>query len=346
MRRPAPPAAAHPALCHDAPMNPTVPGIRDVARAAGVSVTTVSDALNGKGRISQATRDRVHRVAQELGYRPSSLARGLRAGRSRLLGVLVTKYGQTAWTFTRLPYFTAAIDAAMNAALDRGYAMTVLPADSGAEFILSFPLDGLLVLDPQRDDPTIRAARLRGMPVVADRANATGPEDLWVDFDHQHAVTAMCEHLAGDGDRSPVLLTSNGEDSYTEQCRAAYEQWCRTQRKPAVVIRGSKDLAETRNMVRAALAEPHAPDAIFGLEDYHAPILVAEADRAGLACPSDIALGCFTEATEVPAGWPPITRLTVSPEAMGSHGITLLVEAVEGRPVRPELQLVPSALLA
>ena len=325
-------------------MSPTTPGIRDVAAAAGVSVTTVSDALNSKGRISEATRDRVHRVAQELGYRPSSLARSLRVGRSRLLGVLVTKYGQTAWTFTRLPYFANAIDAAMNAALDRGYALTVLPADSGAEFVLSFPLDGLLVLDPLRSDPIVAAARRRGVPVVADRANAARAGDPWVDFDHEHAVTALCEHLSSDSGHAPVLLTSDGDDAYTASCRAVYEAWCRARGRQPVVARGTKNLDETRGVVRALLAGSDRPDAVIGLEDYHAPILAEEARRAGLRSPDDVRLGCFTEAAELPAGLPAVTQMTVSAPAQGANGVTLLVDAIEGRPVRPELRLVPSAL--
>jgi DNA-binding LacI/PurR family transcriptional regulator len=52
-------------------------GIKEVARVAGVSVTTVSHALNGKGRINAETRERVQRVADDLGYRPSNMARNL-----------------------------------------------------------------------------------------------------------------------------------------------------------------------------------------------------------------------------------------------------------------------------
>lgn len=325
-------------------MSATPPGIRDVAAAAGVSVTTVSDALNGKGRISQATRDRVHRVAHQLGYRPSSLARSLRAGQTRLLGLLVTKYGQTAWAFTRLPYFATAIDAAVSAALDRGYAMTVLPAEFGADAVLSFPLDGLLVLDPLTADPIVAAARRRGVPVVADLANAVSAEDPWIDFDHEAAMDALCNHLIAERERSPVLLTSDGDDSYTAACRAGYQRWCERQGKRPVVVRGSKDLDETRAVVRAMLTAPGRPDAVVGLEDYHGSILAEEAQRAGLD-QSDLALGSFTEADGGPAGLPPVARVTVNPQLQGRNGVALLVDAVEGRPMRPELRLVPATLL-
>lgn len=314
-----------------------------MAATAGVSVTTVSDALNGKGRISEETRARVRQIADDLGYRPSSLARSLRVNRTFLLGVVVTKYGQMPWNFTHMPFYSKVIDAAMTTSLDHGYAISVLPADRDIEFILSFPFDGLLVLDPRSKDPLVLAARKRGIPVVADRANAPDPGQLWVDFDHELAVAAMCERLSVDTDRSPVLLVSDGDDSYTARSKGAYERWCQEQGKPAVVLSGSKDLNETRAVVRATLGGSAPPSAIFGLEDYHATILVEEAQRAGLRTPADIILGCFTE---IPHGQPPIQQLTVSPDIMGAHGIQLLVDAIEGRPLREELSLVPYSLLA
>src|SRR5699024_11242215 len=90
---------------------------------------------------------------------------------------------------------------------------------------------------------------------------------------------ALCDRLVAERDRSPVLLTSDGEDSYTAACRAGYERWCEQHGKAPTTVRGSKDLDETRTLVRAMLTAPGRPDAVIGLEDYHAPILAAEAQR-------------------------------------------------------------------
>ena len=105
-------------------------GIRDVAAAAGVSITTVSDALNGKGRLPDATRRHVREVADRLGYRPSAAARTLRTGKSGLIGLTVTTYGDEPFTFTEFAYFAEMARAATSAALARGYALVILPATS------------------------------------------------------------------------------------------------------------------------------------------------------------------------------------------------------------------------
>lgn len=192
------------------------------------------------------------------------------------------------------------------------------------------------------------AARQRKVPVVADRANATVPEHLWVDFDHDTAIITMCYHLfarSGRRDEAPVLLTSDGDDSYTAGCQQAYELWCGRRGVVPEVIRGTRDAAGTSAIVRERLRHD-PPGAIVGLEDDHAGILTEEAEHAGLRPPEDIALGCFTESVGGPDHQRAVTHLTVSPEAMGSRGIELLIDTIEGRPPRRDLQLVPSVLLA
>ena len=67
--------------------------MRDKAAAAGVSVMTVSDALSGKGRLPEATRLKVHAVAEELSYRPSAIARGLRSDELGLIGICIVPAG-------------------------------------------------------------------------------------------------------------------------------------------------------------------------------------------------------------------------------------------------------------
>jgi DNA-binding LacI/PurR family transcriptional regulator len=323
-----------------------VPGIRDVAKAAGVSVTTVSDSLNGKGRISEATRRRVREVAESVGYRPSALAQGLRAGRSKLLGLVVTKYGQAPWTFTRFPYFSAIVDAAVGAALDEGYALVVLPSGRDLETLLAYPVDGLFVVDPLRNDTVVAEARRRGMHVVADRANALRPEHLWVDFDHDRAIRLICDHLFLGGERSPALLASDGQDSYTHACVSAYSRWCGVNGiTPRVVRTGHTDDAAAAG-VRELLSSPDRPDAVFGLEDFHLQALQAAARDLRLG-PDDIGLGAFSEDTSAPAeDGAPVARLTVSPGALAANAIGILVDAVENRELlRPHLRVVDCGLV-
>lgn len=118
------------------------PTIADIARAAEVSTATVSHALGGTGRVGESTRRRVREVAAALGY---SARRG---PRTRTLGLAVTTYAGSAWNFVEIAYFSRLLTAATAAAHARGYALTVLPADRGAEPLWhTLAVDGMLLLD-------------------------------------------------------------------------------------------------------------------------------------------------------------------------------------------------------
>src|SRR5215470_13924142 len=113
------------------------PTIHDVAKAAGVSVTTVSHALNGKGRVDPQTRARVARVVRRLGYRANRHARGLRSGRSGSLGLLLPVSG----------------DARSDETLR-------------LDFYMRLAGDGAIVADPSPDDKRVKALKALGLPVV------------------------------------------------------------------------------------------------------------------------------------------------------------------------------------
>lgn len=162
-------ASGEPDRDHPAGRRPTGPGgIRDVAAAAGVSITTVSDALNGKGRLPDATRRHVREVADRLGYRPSAAARTLRTGKSGLIGLTVTTYGEEPFTFTEFAYFAEMARAATSAALARGYALVILPATSRHDVWSNVALDGTVVIDPSDHDPVVTELVRQGLPVVSD----------------------------------------------------------------------------------------------------------------------------------------------------------------------------------
>src|SRR5580704_2616877 len=94
-------------------------GIREVAAEAGVSITTVSHALNGKGRISETTRLHVQEAAKRLGYRPNSVARNLAGGRTGLIGLAVSQTLGGQFAIADFAYYSQLMSAASIAAFDR-----------------------------------------------------------------------------------------------------------------------------------------------------------------------------------------------------------------------------------
>src|SRR5512135_1489798 len=101
--------------------------IKDIARRAGVSHTTVSRALMGSSLISRETTEKIRRVASEMGYRPSAAARSLKTNRSQVLGVIVSNIDD--------PYFSEVLQGIENAAQQSGYSLFIAASrrDAGRE---------------------------------------------------------------------------------------------------------------------------------------------------------------------------------------------------------------------
>jgi LacI family transcriptional regulator len=179
--------------------------VHDVARAAGVSISTVSRALSSPERVAAETRERVTRVAAELGYRPNQAASGLRMGRTHAVGLLVPDLEN--------PYFATVTKAVQARARAEGYEVFVADsdedADAEAELIaaLAARTDGLLVASPRSGDAELRAALVGVTAVLASReltageGDAGAPEVPCVSVDDADGVAQVLGHLSALGHR-------------------------------------------------------------------------------------------------------------------------------------------------
>ncbi|MFI2361944.1 LacI family DNA-binding transcriptional regulator [Promicromonospora sp. NPDC019610] len=141
--------------------------VHDVARAAGVSISTVSRALTAPERVAAATRDRVTRAAAELGYRPNVAASGLRMGRTHAVGLLVPDLEN--------PYFASVTKSVQARARAEGYEVFVADSDEDPDVepeligALAARTDGLIVASPRSGEAELRAALVGVTAVLASR---------------------------------------------------------------------------------------------------------------------------------------------------------------------------------
>ncbi|HSA52174.1 MAG TPA: LacI family DNA-binding transcriptional regulator [Yinghuangia sp.] len=311
-------------------------GIRDVAAAAGVSITTVSDALNGKGRLPESTRLHVREIADRLGYRPSAAARTLRTGRSGLIGLTTTNHAAEPFALSEYGWFTELVRAATGAALDRGYALVVLPTSSRHDVWSNVALDGTIVVDPADDDPMVRELLRRGVPVVTGGHPGASVVHGWVDIDHALAMDTVLDHLAEAGGRRIALLAAE-DGRYARRCVEAYRDWC--------AAHGAVPLVETYPLGRSGAASAAAgrlldrtqddrPDAVYGLHEGCGPELLAAARTRGLRVPDDLLVACCGEDAPHASAEPPLTTLSLQPRITGTSAVELLVGVIEDHAAR------------
>src|SRR5262245_42402803 len=133
--------------------------IKDVAREAGVSVTTVSHALNDKGRLSERTRDHVRAVADRTGSRPNPAPRSPVSGRTGLIAAMPSLPDDPRISFSEFGYYSALIGAASGAAVALDRALVVAPPSRSGFIWDRVPLDGVIVIDPLVGEPALPALR-------------------------------------------------------------------------------------------------------------------------------------------------------------------------------------------
>jgi DNA-binding LacI/PurR family transcriptional regulator len=314
--------------------------IHDVARIAGVSTTTVSNALTGGGRIASGTRARVLEVAEQLGYTANPSARSLRSRRTGALGLYLP--GQT---FGLEYYMNLAIGAASEA-LDHGLALTLLPP--GPSQLLH--VDGVVVADPSLGDPTLARIGDMGIPVVTCERDLSsrGRHAGRVESDHAAATRELLDHLAINGAQHIALLCPPGETSFGRDIRAAYETWCGHMGRQPVVhnVPFTTQPEDVRRAVEQVLSAPLPPDGIIAVPDGGAASTLQEVLRQGRSVPADLLIASYVDSSSLRGLTIPITAVDIAPREMGRRTVALLVRILAGRAPEGTTETLPTQLVA
>jgi DNA-binding LacI/PurR family transcriptional regulator len=307
-------------------------GIRDVAAAADLSVTTVSHALNGKGRVPESTRAHVRAVAERLGYRPNSAARSLAGRKTGLLGLVVSQENELDFSVSDFAYFGQLMAGATAAAMEHGYALVLTPPDLELSLGTRLPVDGVIVVDPVFGDRAVATLSAAGVPVVTTgRVPETPWVGPWVDHDHYAATRSMLEHLARQGADQIAMLTCRPLIFYTVESERAYGDWCRDRGTAPMLayVRGGLTESAAFTAARELLRRTDPPDGIYATYDRLGlgALLAAEADR--IAVPDQLLVAACTNSPAARSAKPALTSLDVHPERVGRAAAQLLVDIVE-----------------
>jgi DNA-binding LacI/PurR family transcriptional regulator len=312
-------------------------GIRDVAAAAGVSVTTTSDALNGRGRVEAGTRARVLAAAADLGYRANVHARMLRRGRWGLLGIMSSLTADASLNLSGIEYLADILSGAATAGLSRGYAIVLLPPtpdDDGPEG--GVEIDGALLLDPVAGSTLAERLERAGVPTVSTgRMPGRPPGDAtWVDNDIPAAAEMVLDLLWARGARRVALVTNPPIRSYAADTLAAYERWCAGHGVAPLVVPTAELATESSayHATDALLADPaRRPDAIYAPLDRLAAGAMLAARRHGLSVPADLLFACGVDGQATRQATPPVTAVELHAREIGRRALELLIDRVEGR---------------
>jgi LacI family transcriptional regulator len=195
----------------------------DVAARAGVSKTTVSRVLNGKGELDPATAARVRRVIQELGYVPSAGAVSLARGRTRVLGMLVPSLS---W-----PWIGEVLQGVADAVEEEGYGLLLFSCSKGEDSLQRFAsqasaksFDGLLVIEPEGTLDFIVGLHRGGLPVVLIDDRGHQPEFPSVATTNRSGAQDAARHLLDLGRTRPIVVAGPAELGCTQERLAGFAE--------------------------------------------------------------------------------------------------------------------------
>lgn len=311
--------------------------IRDVARAAGVSATTVSDALAGKGRLPEETRQRVRDAATRLSYRPSALARSLRGRGSGIVGLVVTP--APAATLSTVWYWAVLANHATETALEAGFAPLLLPHRVDRLRALPINPDGLLIVDPAENDPVLAHARESRVPVVTVGRDIAGPASVWVDDGNAEGIQRLLDGAVRPTGRL-VVVTVGPHKSYVHDTVEGVRSWARrTNSRFLTHWLDTLDSKAIDDLVAAILSDK--AEVVLAQNDRVALALLARFAARGVEVPRDLRLVSATDAPELAHGHPSVTALRQHPDLVGQFAAKALIDLINGRTVFERL-IVPT----
>ncbi|MGW0732571.1 LacI family DNA-binding transcriptional regulator [Streptomyces sp. NPDC002851] len=344
------------------------PTIKDIARRAGVSESAVSFALNGRPGVSEGTRERIRRVAEELGWQPNSAARALSGERSGSIGLVLARPAHTLGVesfFLRLVSGVQEVLAARQVAL-----LFQVVEDIDAECAVhrrwwaEKRVDGVLVVDPRMDDPRPELLASLGLPAVvigapgtgvegsgagagagtgtegagarAPEAEASGLSTVWAD--DAAAMASVLAHLHGLGHRRIVHVAGLPGLAHTARRIASL----RTE-AARLGLGGETEVrsvttdysdAEGAEATRRILDGPRPPTAIVYDNDVMAVAGASVAAERGIPVPAGLSIVAWDDSALCRVTHPRLTALVRDTSGFGRLAAQELLDRLDGAPAR------------
>ncbi len=322
--------------------------LADVAELAGVSTTTASRALNGRGELTDGTRAAVLEAAAQLGFRPSPFAQSLRTQRSRTIGLIVPHIAH--------PFYASVFQGAQSYLRDVGYRLILVDSGEDPERVaeaistlLDHWVDGILISTTPFTADRFREL-LHGTACVFIDETVEGVGSGSVTLENREGIGELVRHLAGHGHRRIAFLGGPGDKTDGRERREGFVATMAAlglDAEPGLIRDCEWSLRSGIEQTRKLLRATRPPTAIVAASAELALGALAAARSHPLRLPDDLALASFDDTYFAPLLEPALTVVSYDSPAMGARSAALLIEAIESdqaasyTDVRVGVRLIP-----
>ncbi|HHV62512.1 MAG TPA: LacI family transcriptional regulator [Firmicutes bacterium] len=324
--------------------------IREVARYAGVSKTTVSHALSGRRPVAEKTKAKIAQVIEELGYHPNSAAQSLATKRTGILGMVYPLPELSGSDRSVVEFIFSAAD--KMASFGYKFLLLTMAYEETQELlrvVRGGHVDGLILMDVRLEDERVRLLLEEGFPfVMIGRCKRNAGLD-YVDIDATSAIYEGTKHLIDLGHKHIVFIGISPWDfGYTHRGLLGYRRALREAGLPydkTLVKACPSAEGYGRKLMKELLGDGRHFSAVITCGDLIAADVMSMLHEEGVRVPGDISLISFGDSPLCSLTIPPLTALTIHAREMSEIAVDMLVRKLRGERLRQHQVLLRPELI-
>ncbi|MBH0161453.1 LacI family DNA-binding transcriptional regulator [Fictibacillus sp. 26RED30] len=314
--------------------------IRDVAKKAGVSVTTVSRALNGYSDVNEKTREKIKVIAQELNYSPSLLARSLVMKKTKTIGLLVSGLRIEG----SKDNFTFEVLCGVNdCAGELGYELVLISTDSKKQQEKTYnqlcnerKVEGVILQGIKTDDPYLDEVLKSDIPCILIDIPIESESVGYVTTDNKGGAQTAVEHLTDLGHKNIAMINGHSQAFVSRERLAGYQEALQNKEIPfneEYVVNGAF-LEESAELETTKLLSKHPEiTALFCASDLMAMGAMRAAKKMGKKLPKDLSVVGYDNIILSAYSTPSLSTIAQDRYRLGFEATTLLTKLLEGKEV-------------
>ena len=323
--------------------------IRQIAKLAGVSRSTVSRVINDYPNVSPETREQVRKVVAETGFHPDPIARSLSSRRAGIIGLVIPLAIQSLFEDPFFPRLMQGISKGCNS---HDYTLSLFLLHTLEEEARLYPrisrsqlLDGVIVTATQGGDPLILQLLANQIPFVV-HGRHEDPRVSFVEVDNVTGAYTAATHLIRLGRRRIALITGPSGSLAAEDRKRGYLNALQERRvrvDESLIIRG--DFTETSGYEEMKRLLPHEPDAVFVASDSMALGALRALREARKRVPDEVAVVGFDDIPQAATANPSLTTIRQPIQRTGVLAVEMLIDILENGGDPPRRIILPTELV-